>query len=291
MGAEGGVRAHLQAEFDRLATANWFAALGLEATATPADIRAAFLALTKRYHPSRYARQERDVVRLANEVFLRVKDAYTALGDVRKREKLAAELAPAAPVAAASARAATVEPKRPSGRIPRPATARSMRSGAVRARTQGTRAQTQGTRAQTQSTRAQTQSTRAQTQGGRAKTQGGRARPQGRAPSVPADLVPQDSVRARNEEYETALRMLTRGQYKQARELLQKVAVQDPKTKKYRVQLHYAWGLEHEEAGAYDEARAELQRAINADPTFKRAHEALDKLPGKKGFFSKLFGR
>jgi len=103
----------------------------------------------------------------------------------------------------------------------------------------------------------------------------------------------QDTVRQRNEEYEAALRMLSQGRFHDARTVLYRIAADDPKTKKYRLQMHYAWGLEHEDSGNFDEARRELERALAIDPQFKRAHEAIDRLPsGKKdGFFKKFFGR
>ncbi len=103
-----------------------------------------------------------------------------------------------------------------------------------------------------------------------------------------------DTLRRRTDEYEMALKMITQGRYKDARTLFHKVAVEDPKTKKYRVQMHYSWGLEHEDDGHVDKARKEFERALTIDPEFKRAHEALDRLPQDKkgsGFFSKIFGR
>lgn len=50
--------------------------LGLSAGADEAEIRAAFLALTKRNHPNRFARRDPSILRLANEVFLLVRAAY-----------------------------------------------------------------------------------------------------------------------------------------------------------------------------------------------------------------------
>ncbi|MBK7534535.1 MAG: J domain-containing protein [Myxococcales bacterium] len=54
-------------------------ALGLAAGASPAEIRAAFMGLTKQYHPAKFARLDDSTIRLANEVFLSLRDAYEAV--------------------------------------------------------------------------------------------------------------------------------------------------------------------------------------------------------------------
>ena len=53
--------------------------LGVAEGASPEVLRAAFLQLTKQYHPQKFARFAPDVVRLANEVFLTIKRAYDQL--------------------------------------------------------------------------------------------------------------------------------------------------------------------------------------------------------------------
>ena len=54
-------------------------ALGLSGSATPAEVRSAFLALTKRFHPARFGRMPAEIQRLANEVFLGLRAAHDAL--------------------------------------------------------------------------------------------------------------------------------------------------------------------------------------------------------------------
>ena len=54
-------------------------ALGVVAGASPAEIRSAFMALTKQYHPAKFARLDEATVKLANEVFLDLREAYEAL--------------------------------------------------------------------------------------------------------------------------------------------------------------------------------------------------------------------
>jgi hypothetical protein len=101
---EAAVQLGLRAALERLDAAP-FAFLGLGADPTPAQARSAFLALTKQYHPTKFARFSPDTVRLANEVFLALKRVYESL------ER--------------GARAATARPagsgSQPLGAVPRPA--------------------------------------------------------------------------------------------------------------------------------------------------------------------------
>jgi curved DNA-binding protein CbpA len=110
------VKAALERELGRLRTARPQVALGVDGAASAAAIRAAFLALTKTYHPNRFARREREIKRLANEVYLRVKDAYA---DLAQEAPDAARGSPRVklPSAAASVESAETgsEPVAPSG--------------------------------------------------------------------------------------------------------------------------------------------------------------------------------
>ncbi|HSN28588.1 MAG TPA: J domain-containing protein, partial [Kofleriaceae bacterium] len=56
-----------------------YAALGIAETTTADEVRTAFLALTKQFHPARFGRLAIDVQRLANEVFLGIKGAHDQL--------------------------------------------------------------------------------------------------------------------------------------------------------------------------------------------------------------------
>jgi hypothetical protein len=55
------------------------AALGLAPSATPPEIRSAFLELTKTYHPARFGYLSADLQRLSNEVFLALRAAHDAI--------------------------------------------------------------------------------------------------------------------------------------------------------------------------------------------------------------------
>lgn len=274
----------LQRTLDRLVTQHAFAVLGVDVQADAAAIRAAFLAATKKYHPSRYARQDREVRRLANEVFLRIKEAYTLLSNERAASRLREQLAPSDRQPAAS----QADPVTQRGAAPRPRPRPDRPSVPKRAAT------AVGTGSAGPARRPRPASPRGATMPGipPVKTGApppGRSKPTTDSRELEANL--RDTVRARNEAFERALELTVRGRFADARGLLQQIAAADPKTKKFRLHMHYVWGLEHEEAGRFDDARAELQRAITIDPEFRRAHEALDRLPGKKGIFSKLFGR
>jgi len=91
------------------------ALLGVAADATPEQLRAAFLKLTKQFHPTKFARFDPDVVRLANEVFLTIKRAYDQLSAPAVRA------ATASPPVAAPGRASTTPGV--AGSAPRPAPA------------------------------------------------------------------------------------------------------------------------------------------------------------------------
>jgi hypothetical protein len=55
------------------------AALGISESARAEDVRAAFLALTKQFHPARFGRMSPELHKLANEVFLGIKTAHDQL--------------------------------------------------------------------------------------------------------------------------------------------------------------------------------------------------------------------
>ena len=71
------------------------------------------------------------------------------------------------------------------------------------------------------------------------------------------------------------MKALAVGRYREARETLHQIATEEPQEKRYRVQLHYAWGLEHQSQGRSDLAVRELERALTLDPTCREAKDAL----------------
>jgi hypothetical protein len=101
-------------------------ALGVAADAKPAAIRAAFMALTKQYHPVKFARLDEATVRLANEVFLALREAYEGLYHPAPSRGSSAPPAPPPPLMTSAGTAATgsadshgaANPA--AGRVPRP---------------------------------------------------------------------------------------------------------------------------------------------------------------------------
>jgi Tfp pilus assembly protein PilF len=103
-----------------------------------------------------------------------------------------------------------------------------------------------------------------------------------------------DQARTRGQRFDDAVLLIRQGQYKQAREALYKIAMEDPQNKRYRVQMHLAWGMEHLGEGRAPEGQRELERALTLDPNCSDARDALKKLQDaqkKPGLFGKLFGK
>jgi len=69
---------------DRLASGP-HAALGVDPNASADEIRQAFLQLSKRYHPAKFARCSNDIQRWSNEVFLALKAAHDQLAKTAQR--------------------------------------------------------------------------------------------------------------------------------------------------------------------------------------------------------------
>jgi predicted Zn-dependent protease len=109
-----------------------------------------------------------------------------------------------------------------------------------------------------------------------------------------------EAARTRGQRFDDAVALISRGKYREAREAFYKIAMEDPQAKRYRVQLHYAWGLEHLADGKPAEAQRELERALALEPESTDIRSALarvkdaekaekDKKPS--GILGKLFGR
>ena len=129
---EARARSTLDDMQDRL-TRGPMVALGITPASTPEDARAAFLQLTKVYHPVRFGRMATDIQKQANEVFLALRAAHDTVAKTLRRP-------PGAPAAtpAGNGRLAQSLPGRPaerpvaappaaSGTGPRPAPGRARR--------------------------------------------------------------------------------------------------------------------------------------------------------------------
>jgi tetratricopeptide (TPR) repeat protein len=255
VGDDERVRGVLEAELARLSRVEGLSALGLKAGAPALEVRATFLELVKRYHPTRYARRPREVVRLANEVFLRIKAAYEEASEpaaagadpqlgrrvTQKSERLERISPPSQPrldVDAALARR------------------RRLRSYPVLPGTGATQpvAVTQPV-------------------------------------TQPVETVTPDEmaarVRRREEERRArsnaAVAELRAGKLDKAREAFRALLAETPTDKQVRVYLHYTLGREHHAAGREDAARGEYERALSIDPAFEPAQKSLALIDGGEG--------
>jgi curved DNA-binding protein CbpA/CheY-like chemotaxis protein len=76
----------LFAERDRLREANHYEALGIEQTATPEEIKAAYIAAAKRFHSDAFSGQELGSARkVAEELFAKVSEAHAVLANPSSR--------------------------------------------------------------------------------------------------------------------------------------------------------------------------------------------------------------
>lgn len=265
VGDDARVRGALEGELARLSSADAFAALGVAAGAPAQEIRGRFLDLVKRYHPTRYARRPREVVRLANEIFLKVKAAYeTAVGEpsagepqlgrrvTRKSDRLERVSPPSQPkldLDAALARR------------------RRLRSYPVLPATGATQPRSQPVETVT-----------------------------------PDEMA--ERVRRREEEkrkrFETAIGELRAGRLDKAREIFRGLLAETPTDKQVRTYLHYTIGREHHAGGREKAARSEYERALSIDARFEPALKSVaildggdDKEPNEErgGLISRWFRR
>lgn len=242
------------------------AALGISQAATAAEIRAAFLQLTKTYHPARFGYMSSELQKLSNEVFLLLRAAHDAIA--RPARAAAAARAdrsgnfpaigskitgplPVQPAAISPARAApggrSTSPSLSAPPAPVPAPSRTttppsgMRLGVLRPP----------------------------------------AQPGQPAPPRPGALRPTPlpvPARLEDRELATALEHMQRGQWDAARAILAALAARAPDVPRFRALQSYARGREAQLAHRLDEARVELQDALQIDPDLSLAKTALAEL-------------
>lgn len=225
------------------------AALGLPAGATIEDVRAAFLRLTKQYHPVRFGRMAADIQRQANEVFLALRAAHDQISKtLRRATGPIAQAAVVAPVAAApgNGRGGQALPSRTAhpethdtGERPilPSAAASGLRPAAARPAAPPAAARTPGT-----------------------------ARPAGN----PLPTTARDEA--------AVIDLLQRQQWNLARSALHQLVARDPGSKRLRALEAYARGREAQLERRLDDARVELQDALELDPDLQLAKTALGEL-------------
>jgi hypothetical protein len=231
------------------------AALGLTASSTPEDARAAFLQLTKHFHPVRFGRMATDIQKLANEVFLSLRAAHDSVARTLRRPTSPIPPLPVGtPVGAPAsspangrgqalpARAArlshdtgerpVVPPSAAPASGPRPAVARPAAPSAPA--------------------------------------------PASRSPGAVRPIRSAPPVTARDEA--AVLDLLQRQQWDQARTALHQLSARDPSSKRIRALEAYARGREAQLDRRLDDARVELQDALELDPDLQAAKTALTEL-------------
>ncbi len=312
VGPEEDARVILAAMFDRIVRGP-HVALDVEADAPADEVRSAFHALAKQYHPVRFGRMSAETQRLANEVFLGLRMAHDALmkagrqttaagvSPPRNREptpqptalggrptKSQQPLQPLQPPERRTGPIPIQPPERRSGPIPvmRPAVAPTTNIGRPPAPTPAPAAGTGPRPVQ----RTPAPSTRPTSPGAVPVPPSGR-QTTGSTPVVartqtePLRSNAQDGIRiagtrppGANPRIISAIELLNRQQWEAARTALSSLATESPESNQVRALLAYATGRQAQFERRLDEARVELQRALQFDPDLTLAKTALAEL-------------
>jgi hypothetical protein len=300
---KGDPRQMLRELLARLKGADPFTVLGVGLDAGDHAIHTAYLGLTKKLHPNKFARDAADVRELAHEVFLLVRRAHDELAKQAKRQSWRERLSPPPttlkPRPAPVVTPPTVPPGAPQPIMPQ-GSARMVTPPVQRAVSGSTSPPPTGARVHT-SLPGQGATLRP------AGTPGTPVPPGGRS-STPATGVPtgigstsvrpavaeqQRASREREQRFESTVRLLHTGEVSRARLVLAQIAAEEPQNKAYRAHLQLAMGLEHLAAERLEEAHRELERALTLDNDLDEARRALHRVreAQKKGtgLLGKLF--
>jgi hypothetical protein len=231
-------------------------ALGIAANATSEDVRAAFLTLTKQYHPVRFGRMAVDIQKLSNEVFLALRAAHDTIARSARPRRVSAPPA-TAPVAGPPASLPATAPHAP------PPTRAAQQPVAKAARPA----------APADAGERPTQPAMVTPAGG-AKPARAAAPSPARAAVRPIGNAPPATPR----DEAAVLDLMQRQQWDQARSALHQLSARDPSSKRIRALMCYARGREAQLAGQVDDARVELQDALDLDPELQLAKTALTEL-------------
>jgi len=234
-------------------------ALGITAASTPEDARAAFLQLTKQFHPVRFGRMAGDIQKLANEVFLALRAAHDQVSKTLRRSGGA----PATGAANTNGRGGQALPPR-AARVPdtgeRPVVASSPAASGT------------GAPAAPAAPGAPT----GPTSGSRPLAVRPASPGAARAPGVARPVGVPTPATARDEA--AVIDLLQRQQWDLARSALHQLSARDPSSKRIRALEAYARGREAQLDRRLDDARVELQDALDLDPDLQIAKTALTEL-------------
>jgi hypothetical protein len=261
---EPSARSTLAAMQDRLAR-DPTAALGIGANATAADVRTAFLELTKLYHPVRFGRMALDIQKLSNEVFLALRAAHDALSKSLRRRSGPIS-APAAAGRSSALGSQAMPPAIPLGPTlpPIPAKPRTPSSSDTGERPPVLPRTLTPTRSPT-------------TRPLVARPPGAPATAQPPAPTGPVRPSGSQAIAGPRDEA-AALELLQRQQWEPARSILHLLLAREPASKRIRALMCYARGREAQLDRRLDDARVELQDALDLDPDLQLAKTALTEL-------------
>jgi hypothetical protein len=243
------------------------AALGITPSASAEDVRSAFLELTKQYHPVRFRRMATDIQKLSNEVFLALRAAHDAFAkNLRRRSGPIPTTRPpasgptAAPTTPATAPTTPIPTAPPPGRIVQQPPPKLARPGLPN---------DTGERPATPAI-PPTPSTGVKPA----------VRPTGSQlatrPATPPRTTGSAAAPLRDEA--AVLDLLQRQQWDQVRSALHQLSARDPSSKRIRALMCYARGREAQLSGLVDDARVELQDALDLDPELQLAKTALTEL-------------
>jgi hypothetical protein len=217
-------------------------ALGITSASTAEDARAAFLQLTKVYHPVRFGRMAADIQKQANEVFLALRAAHDAVAKTLRRP--------------------SAIPRAPMGYAPPGANGR---------------AQALPPRAAVPVATSATHGTGPRPALGRPGVPVPTGTSPGTSPSGPVRSAGSTAPMTARDEA-AVLDLLQRQQWDQARSALHQLSARDPNSKRVRALECYARGREAQLDRRLDDARVELQDALDLDPDLQAAKTALTEL-------------
>jgi len=245
------------------------AALGITSHATAADIRTAFLQLTKIYHPARFGRMSTELQRLSNEVFLSLRAAHDSLEKPRRGPAaIAADTPPpvtkatgsppSLPRSASGPGLATSTTKAPTGQqpvLPRPSPVRPTVVARPSPPPQPAERHTPPTGIRIVAKPSASGST-----------------------SSMAPIRSTQTLPALDPQLAPIVELMQRGAWDQARAAIHSLASRAPDSPKYKALIAYTRGREAQLAGGRDEARVELETALQLDPDLQLAKTALGEL-------------
>lgn len=246
-------------------------ALGVSPQATPAEIRTAFLELTKIYHPARFGRLSTDTQKLSNEVFLAIRAAHDSI----------ARPVRGSPRPPGGRQSSGMQPLRPSGQqtsvIP-PVQTAPIPVARAAAPTPPS-AQTAVVQSAPIAVPPRVTQPNPAQRSVPIKPMPTTGKPSGSGPiQQPAQARPSTPLKKPIDGEANVMELLHRGQWDAANAALDQLLASKPDSPRYRSLRAYAKGRKAQLGGQRDEARVELENALQLDPDLQLAKTALGEL-------------